>query len=184
MSKYALLQARTAAATRHYIPLSNGLGQSLKSLRLEWSGRTRYTGKWVYSREKGPFVKEIRKQSVCLSTQWCPALGLQTRTQAVSCRSCGLSSVWSIDLSIPAGDKGSPHTWKPFSCSCSSWRRRVCMLLMIRLWWPSSSTPTCLTSLRREEKHTQRLATWRFGFSSKVCKRPLKIMFKIIRVPS
>lgn len=91
-----------------------------------------------------------------LSAQWCPALEVQTWRQAVSCRSWGLSSVWSIDLSVPAGANGSPYTWKPFSCSCSSWRRRVCMLLMIRLWWPSSSTPTCLTSLPRGEKHIQK----------------------------
>lgn len=118
-----------------------------------------FLGKGAYRREKKPKSacegEEEAVYCVCLPSDvlhW----GVQTWMQAASCRSWGLSSVWSADLSIPAGVKRSPHTWKPFSCSCSSWRRRVCMLLMIRLWCPSSSTPTCLTSLPRGEKHKQK----------------------------
>lgn len=89
------------------------------------------------------------------SVQWPPVWGVKTQAQAVDCLSHGLdlTSIWSIYLSIPGYNKGRPYTWKPFSCSCSSWRWRVCMLLMIRLWWPISSTPIRLTSLGREGKH-------------------------------
>lgn len=81
--------------------------------------------------------------------------GVETQAQAADCLSYSLdfTFVCSIYLSIPGSVCGHPHTWKPFSCSCSIWRRRVCKLLMIRLWWPISSTPIRLTSLGREGKH-------------------------------
>ena len=100
-------------------------------------------------------VWETREESVEVVCQTSSCI--RTQDSGTGCRLslCGLdvTSICSIYLSIPGSVEGCPHTWKPLSCSFNSWRWRVCMLLMIRLWWPISSTPIRLTSLGREGKH-------------------------------